>query len=484
MKAKRVWSTLLAVAAVAFLIGKAKEFDLVRASQDAFGKPSGDARLVSVEPLPTTEGKMCIWMPASASEEVMTGFRQQLLPQSITASNEQVRTSVVLDQPPIRTLRDTYPTYSAVALDPNTDEVYLQDENLFGYKVFNRLDNTPPTAAFTEPKRAVGGSKTSMDFNCALYVDPKTGDVYSISNDVQDTMSVFPRNAEGNVEPKHKLHTPHRTYGIAVNEEDQELILSIQHPPAVMTYRKLAEEYEAPLRILEGLHTELADPHGIAIDTKNQWLFVSNHGAFSLSPDGNYYSNYLPLSGQAESKGGPNSSAWAKELPFGRGKLDMALGSGKYQPPSITVYPLKASGDVVPLRVIQGPKTQLNWPAHLSIDPERGELFVANDMGDSVLVFSLTASGNAEPKRQLKGPKTRIKNPIGIYADLKNQELWVSNMGNHSATVYPLSADGDVAPLRMIRSAPLDKLEKGASMIGNPGGVAYDTKREEILVPN
>ena len=65
--------------------------------------------------------------------------------------------------------------------------------------------------------------------------------------------------------------------------------------------------------------------------------------------------------------------------------------------------------------------------------------------------------------------------------DLKNNELWVSNMGNHTATVYPRSAKGDVAPLRTIRSGPLGK---EALMIGNPGAVGYDSKREEILVPN
>jgi hypothetical protein len=35
--------------------------------------------------------------------------------------------------------------------------------------------------------------------------------------------------------------------------------------------------------------------------------------------------------------------------------------------------------------------------------------------------------------------------------------------------------------LRTIRSGPVGE---PALMIGNPGGLAYDTKREEILVPN
>jgi len=47
--------------------------------------------------------------------------------------------------------------------------------------------------------------------------------------------------------------------------------------------------------------------------------------------------------------------------------------------------------------------------------------------------------------------------------------------------VFPLNAAGDVAPMRVIRSGPLGRQ---ALMIGNPHPVAYDTKREQILVPN
>ena len=145
------------------------------------------------------------------------------------------------------------------------------------------------------------------------------------------------------------------------------------------------------------------------------------------------------------------------------------------------MYPLKASGDTAPLRTIAGPKTQLNWPAHVFVDAEHGDLYVANDAGDSILVFRETDKGDAAPTRVLKGHQTGLKNPTSLFVDTKNNELLVSNMGNHSATVYPRTAAGDVAPLRTIRSAPPGKL---ADMIGNPGAAAYDSKREEILVPN
>ena len=81
----------------------------------------------------------------------------------------------------------------------------------------------------------------------------------------------------------------------------------------------------------------------------------------------------------------------------------------------------------------------------------------------------------------IRGPKTGLKNPAGLALDLKNHEVWVANMGNHSATVYPMLADGDVPPLRTIRSGASNE---ASLLIVNPGGVGYDSKREEVLVPN
>ena len=131
--------------------------------------------------------------------------------------------------------------------------------------------------------------------------------------------------------------------------------------------------------------------------------------------------------------------------------------------------------------MIQGPKTRLNWPTGLAVSPKRGELYVANDMEDSILVFSASAKGDVAPLRVLKGPKTLIKNPTGIFFDEMNDELWVASFGNHTATVHKVTASGDTPPLRVIRSSPLGKPFLG---LANPHPVAYDTKREEILVPN
>ena len=391
---------------------------------------------------------------------------------SATSADER---PIKIDRAPVRVLQDPNAAYSAVAVDPTRDEIVLQDENRSFIMVYNRLDNTPPTATMTEPKRMIGGRRTKITNNCGVYIDPTSGDIYSLTGDIEDTMVIFSREAKGDVPPDRELKTPHRTFGVAADEDAQELFLTIEHPPTIMVYRKSAQGKEAPLRILEGNHTQLADSQGIAVDTKNQLMYVANRGATSDVRKGMGFSG-VPASGEGKARTWAIPDIWYEYL-----RDHFVPGTGRFGPPSITVYPLKASGDTPPLRVITGPNTQLNWPAHIYMDVAHQEIFVANVMGDSILVFDAAQSGDAAPVRVLKGPKTGIKAPHGVYVDEKNQELVVANFGNHAATVYPRTAEGDTAPVRKIRSAPEGT---PAPMFGNIGSLAYDSKRDEILAPN
>jgi hypothetical protein len=366
-------------------------------------RPTGYPQLVSVQPLPEIpEGEMCALQPAqpAGSPALLAAalLQEHSSAQPASAPGADKRSAVIVNRPPERVIRDPYPTYSAVAIDPKNNEIVLQDENLFQLMVYDRMTNTPSTANLSEPKRVISGHDTNVEFNCAIYIDPKTGDLYSINNDTLDTMTVFSRNQKGNVRPARELSTPHRTYGIAVDEAREEMFLTVQDPPMMAVYKKDAKGKDQPLRVLRGNHTGLEDPHGIGLDTKNGWMFVANYGNVAAHPDGG--GNSLPRTGYGE----------------------MVPGSGRYEPPSITVYPLQASGDTPPLRVIQGPDTQLNWPAHISVDEERGEVYVANDGTDAILVFRVTDSGNVSPTRVLKGSKTQIQNPTGVAVDTVNNE--------------------------------------------------------------
>lgn len=209
------------------------------------------------------------------------------------------------------------------------------------------------------------------------------------------------------------------------------------------------------MRVIRGPNTGLADPHGIFWDDRHDEIGVANHG------------NYRGL---VKDEG-------AGCVPTGTSEPE----AGAVLPPSITIYSGEARGDAKPLRTIQGEKTRLDFPMALGDDPENDELAVANNGDSSVLVFARTASGNVAPIRSLSGPKTGINRPMGVAIDPVNNELWVSNFIDHTALVFDRKASGNVAPKRIIRTAPAGTPSPG---FGNPQAVAYDSKREQILVPN
>ena len=147
----------------------------------------------------------------------------------------------------------------------------------------------------------------------------------------------------------------------------------------------------------------MADPHGIALDTSRNELFVSNWGTNNDRP---------PLS----EGGGGDDRHNRTDFPVGRARA--VPGSGMIHPPSITVYPKGAEGDTPPLRVIQGPKTQMDWPTSLAVHPDRGELFVAND--NSVALSSgsdflpspkSTGCRALRTGRKVSGPPIRGESP-------------------------------------------------------------------------
>ena len=278
---------------------------------------------------------------------------------------------------------------------------------------------------------------------CGVYIDPVTLDIYVLNNDTQNWLPVFSTDARGNVEPDRFLASI-RGFSVAADEVRQELFV-VNQSGYVHVFRKQAEGEEQPLRTLEGLDTQLEDPHGIALDTTNNLMYVSNFGNAQ---------NRNPETGETY---------------------------GSFELPSITVYPLNASGNIAPLRTIEGPRTLMNWPSHMALHNERQELFVANDADSSILIFDASAEGDVAPIRVIAGPNTGIQHSPGIALDERLDELFVASMGTPSVTVFPVTANGDVEPIRTIRGAPVGT---ESLMIGNPGAVGYDSRRGQILVPN
>ena len=439
-------------------------------------KNFGAERLISVEPLPQMDGPMCDADGGPIAENLlasMTVPRSLAMLQQAQKSSAPAQSAAAPPRPsdalraeiakrrPVTTVRDPRNAFASLVVDATRNEVIFAEENNFSVLVYDRLTNTPSTATMSEPKRVIQGESTYLEYACGVYVDPPTGDIYITNNDTLNWMTVWDRNARGNVKPTRKLHTPMATFGIVADEQAQNILMTVQDDHAVVSFKKNAKDLEGPVRLLQGPHTKMGDPHGIAIDDKTGLMFVTNWGTTN----------------ERKQTGAPRfgHALW----PVGRN--DNIPGTGRFEAPSITVYPKDASGDVAPIRVIQGPKTGLDWPTAIAVHPDRGEIFVANDTADTVTVYRTTDNGDVAPIRVLKGPKSMIKNPTGVALDLVNNELWVANFGSHSATVFPIDANGDPTPKRVIRSG---RSNEPAPMLGNPHTLAYDSKRDEILVSN
>ena len=95
------------------------------------------------------------------------------------------RKPITIDRAPQRMIKDQYPSFSAVAINPEDNMLVVTDENLFQILEYDRRDNTPPQARLTEPKRVISGTNTHAEMMCGVYIDPVTKEVYVLNNDTQ-----------------------------------------------------------------------------------------------------------------------------------------------------------------------------------------------------------------------------------------------------------------------------------------------------------
>ena len=402
------------------------------------------------------ESEMVCLMPEAGPGESVAAFNQGGIAVPATSSAGGG------DLPPVRMVVDPYPSFNGVAVDTTNDLVMMSDTNRKSLLLYSRTSGSLSRQAAT-PLQQIMGPDTGVGFVAGVALDPEHRELFTVNNDVEDRMVVFDYDARGNVKPKRLLYVPHQSWGIAFNTKRAEIALSVQTPNMYVVFRRDAQKFDAPLRSVRGPKTAMADPHGIYFDETHNEMFVGNHGNFR---PGELITSYTAYDAR-ESR---------QERP---GYVLTESQQGRFLESSITVYNGEATGDVAPLRMLSGPQTQIDWPMGVAVDETNDELIVANNGNSSVVVFPRTASGNAPPKRVIRGSLTGIKGPMGVA--VAKDEIWVANFGDHTALVFSRLAAGNVAPRRIVRNAPAGEETSG---FGNPYAVAYDTKREQVLVPN
>jgi DNA-binding beta-propeller fold protein YncE len=366
------------------------------------------------------------------------------------------------DVPPTRVVSDPYPTLHSIVVDAERNRVFMSDPNRHALWSYDRLAASKGHDA-VPALTSIRGPSTGMMFVAAVTIDRERQEIYSVDNDIGDRMMVFPYDADGNVKPKRVLSVPHQAWGLSINHQRDEVAISVEAPREIVVYKREASGAEQPLRMIRGPKTGLGDPHGVYFDGTHNEIVVANHG------------------NQGGRQPQPGNVATRRRGPgAGEGGSDTLVG-GRFDPPSIAVFAGEAHGDVPPIRKIEGVKPGLNWPMAIDVDLQHDEIVVANNGDSSIRVFRRADAGDVAPVRVIKGALTGINGPMGVAFDVKNNEIWVANYGDHTALVFDRTASGNVSPKRTLRNAPAGSPTVG---FGNPGAVAYDSKRDEILVPN
>lgn len=345
------------------------------------------------------------------------------------------------DITPERAICDPFPEFNGVAVDPANNLAVFTAPNVKRLVLYHSQagsDSSEPTDSLG----IISGEASRISGESGVAMDPVAHEIYAVDTDIGNTLVAFPYSGRGNA-PARILSMPVGAYGLAISQRYRQIAITNEDDGVIMIFRLGAKGVENPLREIRGDHTKLGEPKGLFWDDQHHEIIVENVGDVN------------------------------------RGKWDADYtGGGRYDPPSITVYPDQAKDDVAPIRMIQGTKTQLNDPVGLAVDEAHDEIYIANIGNNSITVYRRGATGNVAPVRVIKGPHTQIQNPIGLAYDAVHDQLWVANFG-HTAEIFDRAAQGDARPQRLVRSAPAGTPTVGVVL---PQALAFDSKRDRLIV--
>src|SRR6266436_6573545 len=282
------------------------------------------------------------------------------------------------DIPAARMVADPYPAFNGIAVDPENNVVVASDPNRKSLLLYDRLHNTSEGTQ-TVPVRHNIGPETYIGMAAAVILDSKRQEIYTANNDIEDTVVVMPYAGNGNAKPSRVLSVPHQAWGLALGHTSNELAVTAEIFNAVVFYRREAQGVEAPVRVIRGPKTGLADPHGIYWDDKNGEIGVASHGNFR---------------GVVQNTGSGCSPAPSN--------AETANENGEFRPPSIAIFSSTSKGDQAPLQTIQGNATKLDWPMGIAEDPVHNTIVVANNGDNSILIFDRQRGGNVAPIRVIR----------------------------------------------------------------------------------
>ena len=164
---------------------------------------------------------------------------------------------------------------------------------------------------------------------------------------------------------------------------------------------------------------------------------------------------------------------------FGGLAIDPAAGRAFFSDSSLSgvlSYATTAGGNTPaitdPQTHIMGPDAGIGFIAGVAVDPERKEVYTANNDGGGVVIFGYDQTGAVRPVRGLETPHQSW----GIALSVARDEIAVSVQQLSGIVFYRRGAQNMDPPVRSLRG-----YDTG---LADPHGIAYDDNRKELVVAN
>ena len=155
--------------------------------------------------------------------------------------------------------------------------------------------------------------------------------------------------------------------------------------------------------------------------------------------------------------------------------------------PQIAAFARLAGENTAPTRTLEGQKTLISRTMHdIAYDPTHDEIVVNSPLTQAILVFRGGANGEEPPLRVIQGPKTQI---LGVGAldkvtvDPETGEIYIPT-ARHNILVFPYGAKGDVEPVRVLGGSDTQiRFQEQTVGSGNTRPIRVDPVNNLLVVP-